>query len=175
MCSPFLRLCCLSSTAIPQQKYCTIEVLFSEVTRELSINQVPTLDLVFPRLLCFCCYFLIIAPSRHCLPIETVAKWVENSVRFCISSGYCRHYQLIKTTNSKGTNKTFSLTLRYPYLIMTVVQKAEMQTKTPQCANLLFLNNMHKCSRKYCCIIYCFITDMDIICLKEFKCPSISQ
>lgn len=120
VCSPFFHPCCFSSTAITQQKYCTIKVLFSEVTRDHNINKVLTLDLVFPGLLCFCSYFLIITPSRHCLPIETGAKWVENSARFYISSGYCRHYQLIKTTNSKETNKTFSLTLRYHYLMMTI-------------------------------------------------------
>lgn len=135
------------------------------------------MDLLFPCLFCLRCYFLIITPTRHCLPIETIAKWVENSVRFTSAVGTADITSSLKKEIQKKEIKTFSLSFRYHHLTMTVHgSKGRDANYTPQCTNLLFLNNIHKCLRKYCPIIPFFLSlQMCVICLKEFKCPYISQ
>lgn len=135
--------------------------MFSEGTKEPNMSKVPIMDLAFPWLFCLsccCCCFLIITPTRQCLPIETITKWVENSVRFISAVGSTHITDSLKKESQKKQIQFLSFTLRYHYLTRTVHGSKGKRCKQwlPNRLSYFCISNINKCLSK-CCLIISFL------------------
>ena len=134
--------------------------MFSPRTEEPNVRTVPIINLVCPCLFHFCCYFLIITPSRHCLPIETVSKWVENSVRFTSAMGTADTTNSLKKKKFKRNKyeffPNFQILLSNNDCSWFKMWRYKLQLHSrPTC--YFCLNRLHKCLRKRCPIISFFV------------------